>query len=371
MLAAATATAIACIAAQGATAAQGSTAVAHGKKAVHPAICATSYNPYAEAESVLRSCGDVMYPLLKVTRMPGGGKSYDYGVVTQVVPPTGFNALRASSKQLQEYGLPTRKQLGSDWYAYLSHDKHFVGPTPYLVGIPALRRAITSPVRSDTSCTPPACSNNWSGYEAYTGHSYDFASAVWDEPAFTSDSCNPTAFVQWTGVGGGTTGSEYLGQDGTAFGVPGLSDHQAWIETMSGSPSPLFGVNLTATKNDPFSSIAQWVASDSKFEYNMANETTGQIYDGWSRAVDVDQITAEIIAERPVINGSYSDLSDYQAFAVDDATFGWDTGTSGLSNMPSGDYTGVVMRDSNLNLMSEPSSVSNNNFEMIYENNCS
>jgi hypothetical protein len=351
----------------------GTTAIA-GKKVSHPLICDTSYNPYAEPVSALRSCGDLILKLKRVSRLPGGGQAYDYGAYTQVVPPSHFNVLKASDRRLQEYDLPTRHELGSQWSSYVKNIRHFARPLPYLVEIPTVHT--TAPkVRPEFDCLQdwPSETCTWSGYAAYQGHSYDYVSAVWQEPAFASDPCDPTAFVQWVGIGGFYLNSTDLGQDGTAFGVPGLAAHQAWIETINDNNSPIVGVNLTATKGQQFSAITTWDSSDSKFEYNMGNIYTGTVFDGNSSKVTADQRSAEVIAERPVIDGSPSDLTDYQQFPVDGAIAGWGTSHSFFVNLPTADVSPVSMYDDNGNLMSSESALGSegNNWTMYYDDDCS
>jgi hypothetical protein len=67
----------------------GSSAAASAHARV-PELCARSYNPYRQQVSVLRACGDTILRLRRVTQLPGGGKAYDYGSYTQLVPPPHF-----------------------------------------------------------------------------------------------------------------------------------------------------------------------------------------------------------------------------------------------------------------------------------------
>lgn len=47
---------------------------------VRPPICHTSYDPYKVSASVLKACGNHVFPLEKVVRLRDGGKEYVYTV---------------------------------------------------------------------------------------------------------------------------------------------------------------------------------------------------------------------------------------------------------------------------------------------------
>jgi len=335
-----------------------------------PSLCAKSYDPYREPVSVLRSCGDTIYKLQRVTPLPGGGKAYDYGAYTQLVPPPHFNVLKASDRQLREYALPTRRQYGSRWHAMVRRMRSFVRPAPYLVGLPVTSR--TAPIARTEACDYPSCSHNWSGYVAYAGHNYNSVGAGWFEPDFTSGSCSSTSFFQWTGIGGFNGGTLNLGQDGTAFGFPGLGAHQAWIETSeNGTLSPPVGIStLFATVDQKFVASASYDSSTKKYDYSMGNDATGKTWSGTSRAVTgVDLSSAEVITERPTLNGQYTDLTPYGNFTVTNPGVGWgSTGSSNFVNLPAADKSPVTMEFSNGNVMSKPSSLnsSNSDFTMTF-----
>lgn len=74
--------------------------------------CNSSFDPYKVPRSFLKACGVKTYPLKAVNSLPGGGKAYIYYIqgikTTFKVPPKGFNACKATDKQLAEYGLPPR-----------------------------------------------------------------------------------------------------------------------------------------------------------------------------------------------------------------------------------------------------------------------
>jgi peptidase A4-like protein len=315
------------------------------------ALCAKSYNPYEVAASSLRSCGDRLMTLSRVRSLPGGGKAYSYGTYTQLVPPAHFNVLKASDKQLAEYGILTRKDLGArQWYRLMSHVRSFAGSTPYLVRIPYVHAASTSP--------------NWAGYDV-NDHNYTQVSTEWVEPQFQGANCSGDAFVQWAGIGGIRT--DDLGQTGTSFNVPGLAAHQGWIEANSGGTGSIVGVDFTASANDMIFADVLWDASTSEFQYTLEDLTTGHLatYTGHSRPVTADLQTAEVISERPVINNEYSELSDFSFIPVEDPMGYW---ASGDSSFYSDSHNAITMEESgNILANTFGSLASDNVFSVIWE----
>lgn len=281
--------------------AAGAAAAAPGRHSHIPAVCAKSFNPYREPASLVRACGDRILPLRHVTALPGGGKAYSYGDYTQLVPPAHFNVLRASDKRLSEYGFPTRKQLGSRFYAVMRHYRHEVAPPKFMV-------MSNTKAASDTG--------NWSGYNV-NSHTYTDVSASWTEPGFTSaGGCTGDEFAQWAGLGG--LKSDFIGQAGTAWNYAGIGQHQAWIEAVNG-PNDDVGpaaVPLTATKGATFDVVVTWDPLNSWYDYSMTNEATQLFYNGHSRVVSSDTVTAEVITERPDPDGQLTELSDYTGLNV-------------------------------------------------------
>jgi hypothetical protein len=331
-----------------------------------PLSCSRSYNPYREPVSRLRSCGDTVLMLRQVRSLPGGGKAYSYGDYTQLVPPAHFNVLKATDKQLREYGLPTHRQLGRQWYSIMRHWRGSVAATPYLAGVRGAQMS-NCDANASTSCT-------WSGYAA-TGHAYTQASATWFEPDFVRDVCSSTEFGQWVGIGSfppGTNGD--LGQDGTAYNVSGFHQHQAWIETIVNydQSSVPVAVNLLAAPDEPFSAMTSWDSVNKWYDYYMTNLDPNssdpysfKSYSGHSRVVSSHGSSAEVITETPAAN---QHLSDYQQFQVQDATAGWDSGSSHFGDLPSGDVTKITMHDPHGSAMSTPGTLSKGIFNMFWGN---
>lgn len=298
--------------------------------APRPAICMTSFDGYSVPQSVARSCGDRILPLLRTTPLPGGGRAYDYGTYTWLEPPAHFNVLRASDKQLSEYGLPTRKQLGRNWRSVASRMRRFIAPSPYLVQI--------DHVRGFTCGITDSC--GWDGHYV-EGHTYTQVSATWTEPHFTAAGCSGDEFMQWAGLGGIYSVPASLGQTGTAFNVPGLAAHQGFIETIiDGSDSPPVAIDgFVPAAGDTVRASVLWDSSARQYSYLLTDTTAGSSSGAiLSRTdTDPDNTTAEVISERPYVDvdtGQLSQLSDFQSVAVKDATSYWPGGSAGFVNNP-------------------------------------
>jgi hypothetical protein len=324
-----------------------------------PAICEQTFNPYMVAESVLRSCGDRIGGLQRVASLPGGGKAYSYGTLTQLVPPAHFNVLTASDKQLSEYGFPTRKELGSKWYKVMRHVRSFAAPTRYLV--------------TDPNVSAPSANSDWANWSGYNvnSHNYTQVTATWEEPSFVTNGCNGDMFVQWVGIGG--INSDYLGQDGTSFNVPGFAAHQGFIETIDGTGDPGSGMvvaNITSAAGDSFYASTLWNAANSYFNYYMEDYTTGATYSAHSRTVSADQSTAEVISERPQVGGTitnpvYAQLSDFTIVYVTDATGYWGSSAEGFYQL-SHNSDRMLGDGSEILATTDDSLSSNSNFQVYY-----
>jgi hypothetical protein len=288
------------------------------------AVCSRSFDPYKVSLAVARSCGDRVLPLLRSTPLPGGGRSYDYGIYTWFQPPAHFNVRTASDRKLAEYGLPTHKRLGRAWYGVMGRIKHFLRPSAYLLQVPAMKNFTCSIAES--------C--NWDGHYV-SGHTYDGVVGTWTEPHFTAVSrCTSTAFSQWAGLGG--VNFDSLGQAGTAFNEPNLAAHQGFIETIiDGSdtpPTPVAGFVPAAGASVSVS--ITWAAPNYYYLLNGPKGlTSGSIE---SRSDDApDNSTAEIISERPLGPSGLTELSDFGTVPVSDATSVWSGGSAGFVNNPS------------------------------------
>ncbi len=103
-------------------------------------ICHTGFDPYQQPAAVDRSCGLIVYPLVKVKHLRDGGRIYVYGDpgrTEEPIPPPSFDPLTASDAELTRYGFPLpigphdsqRQKLAKAWRA-------FGQPEPFLVTNP-------------------------------------------------------------------------------------------------------------------------------------------------------------------------------------------------------------------------------------------
>jgi hypothetical protein len=282
------------------------------------APCSRPLDVYQVAPSVLRSCGDTIEPLQRVTPLPGGGLSYNYGDYTLLVPPAHFNVLKASARRLAEYGFPSRHQLGKSWYQVMRHVRTFSI-------VPARRPGVPSATSTKI----------WAGYDV-NDHRYTGVAATWTEPHFVAHGCSGDSFAQWAGIGGiKASAGNSLGQAGTTFNSPGFAAHQGFIETISKGQGPPVAVkNFVPKAGNKVLVTASWHASTKEFGYFLENEATGTSMALHSRKVSANLRTAEVISERPTTVNSLghpvpTELSDFQKVAVH-ATASWASGSSGF-----------------------------------------
>jgi hypothetical protein len=175
--------------------ASGATAAGAAPRSGVPARCSTSFNPYQAPTSLLHSCGDRILRLKHLTALAGGGDAYDYGDYTVLVPPRHFNPLKASDRQLREYGMPTQKQIGRRWRVLMRHYRYAKAPTPFLVENPHVRAPAPRPtaVRRPQACLPPSCSTNWAGYYITSPTPLGEVTATWTEPHFVAKTVRATS----------------------------------------------------------------------------------------------------------------------------------------------------------------------------------
>lgn len=321
--------------------------------------CSSSYNPYDYTASALSACGVKTFPISSTTDLAGGGETSNYdmgnGVVAHyTVPPAGFDPLTATPAQLQEYDLPAKPtdldQLAT-WEQTMS--KLRVAPAPgFMAELPDVHADVDSP--------------NWSGH-VITGSAGSFTSTGVDywEPIYMGSACSTNSAVIWGGIGGyGAT--DPLGQDGTAYQVPGMSNHQAWYEVyplVSIIPLP-----LVEGAGDYTGALTAWEASSSEYAGYVADGTTGALVP-WSITVSPSYYSgdsADAIAERPTVGGTLTNLSNF-------GTMAWNASeTNGVyfSAFPSGQRKLVDMVDSGGTLMAQPSVLGTNGSFTIDQRSC-
>jgi hypothetical protein len=263
--------------------------------------CHSSFDPYAYSRTAVQACGYKTFPLVATHLLAGGGHSYDYAVdgmrVRFYTPPAGFNPGTASNARLQEYGFPPRPAKGSssyvNWQASISHWKQTTAPPSFLAETDAKALSTTN--------------SHWSGY-VVTGNagSFTHAEAWYVEPTIHSSVCSSTAEVTWAGLGGWSTNN--LAQDGTGSGVPGMGSHQAWWEILPADTIPVSG--LYGQAGSLFDASVRRISGG--FRFWLESYGTGKTVAFDVSSGSYDGSSAEAIVERPLVNGSFTDLSNYE-----------------------------------------------------------
>lgn len=305
--------------------------------------CSFTAGVYSAGESVIKACGGSVFPLRSVKPLADGGRSYVYNVggdeVTFNVPPPGFNALKASARQVQEYSLPTRQTLGSQWTAVM-RKLHIVTPPPYLVMLNGY-----------------ATSSNWSGNVA-NGHTYTSVFGAWIEPTGHTNTCGSGGEGTWVGLGGWNSGN--LAQDGTAIGGP-IYSHEAWWEILPAGPVAL---NLYATAGQEFlaSTTRTSVNGQAGYRFFLSNSYTGATLNPFVASSRYDGSSAEMITEKP---GTY--LAKFDNFTIElvQAVSGGTT-----KNIETWPHFGVTLVDGGGNTMAYPGPIGSNGSWIEYYVRC-
>lgn len=320
------------------------TAAAGARPAVREPSCNSTFNPYSYSRALVSACGYKTFPRAATKLLPGGGHAYIYlqngHRVRFLVPPKGFRPATATAAQLAEYGLPARPKSKANlagWEKEMRRAKSVV-PPPFLT-------------ESHSRAYDTTTSNNWSGYAA-TGSTGAFkhAEAWYWEPTYYSSSCSTNEAVEWAGIGGYFSNSGGLGQDGTAHGVPGLSNHQAWYEVVP--DNDITPIAVYASNTDYMDMSTTWDSGPLYYAFFEEDITTGD-YEAFTFSTsDRDTRSAEMIVERPRnANGSLPNLSNFQI-----ATFNkTQANGSGLNNFANLHL--IDMYDSSGVLMSEPAPI--------------
>lgn len=271
--------------------------------------CATPYDTYAVTALVLQACGVKSFPLEKVDVLDDGGLSYQYTIsgisVWMNVPPKDFDATTASFDELQVYGIPPAPasddiEASLEWEDMASH-LSFVTPPAELHTIPV------------SATTTDQTSANWSGYVDHdVAGSFKQAFGGWTEPAAGSSSCSSNSALFWAGLGGWN--SQFLAQNGTGLNTPGLGQHQAWWEILPAIGS-IVAVNFYASQGFTFeASTSQSIGYNFKFFWYNAHTDTSMTLN--TSHVGYDGSTAELIAERPIVNGSLTNLTNFGSLSM-------------------------------------------------------
>lgn len=274
--------------------------------------CQGSFNPYDYTREELAECDIPTYPAT-VTELPGGGQLYSYyepdGELFSKtsVPPEGFDPTSATEDQLAEYGYPPRPT-----------DPTEEAEWEQAVSIP---RSTPEPFMPDVTGFSASLSNShWSG-NITTGGGFTYAEADYTEPSFDNTVCNASAEVTWAGIGGGpnATSGSALFQDGTAHSNKlniGFSNHQPWWEIAfqnKSSSAHQFANGATASAGDAVTAITDTQSQPGYVSFSVFDYTKGQTWQATvaRNGATPNPATAEMIAERPSVSGSFPALSDF------------------------------------------------------------
>jgi len=312
--------------------------------------CSSEVSPYSLSPQQVSSCGFGSFPLRSTTTNSNGSTWYQYDVgssrMTYLVPPSSFDAATATSAELAEYGIPLRPPASDPtmlnfWVSMVNNLKLETPPTT-LISIPATAGSVTN--------------SHWAGYaDSFdSGTLYSSAEGLYVEPSLTGTQCSSSSVVFWTGLGGYPSGT--LAQDGTALNAPGLANNQAWSEFLPAQPGAI-PQNLYATPGQDFYAQVTYVNADTVNMY-MYNSYTGLGLSYNVTGDDVDEQSAEYIAERPALSGVLRSLSDF-------GTAQWlSTDTNGVasSGWP---HDAITMQTSHV--LASPSANSAGSFNVAYK----
>lgn len=290
------------------------TAAKTARRATPPANCNSSFDPYGYTQAAVSACGYSTFPENAVHALPDGGSSHDYNVlgtlVRVYVAPQNFVPSTATNTQLDEYGFPprpTQPAALAAWTAEMTNWRGSASAPPFLE---------LTHTTADTLYSP-----NWSGYmikNSSGGTPFAHAESTWYEPDyFPTSGCSTSSAVIWAGLGG--FGHGPLGQDGTAFGVGGLANHQAWTEIVP-LQGGVVGVHFSGHPDYRFDASTRWLGNGYRFfMYDWYTQTT-YAHDEYVGSQYYSGDTAEAVAERPgKPGGGYTNLSNFATMTFDNS----------------------------------------------------
>jgi Peptidase A4 family len=239
------------------------------------------------------------------------------------LPPAEFNPLTASDAELEQWGFPPRPST-EDAAAYGRWEKIATAKrvTPKLTFTniyhgPAQNVKIGPPIKNATSTT----SSNWSGYVVaganglFTPNNSDVFS-VWIVPAAHQASSPPTCTSTWV------YSSQWVGFDGWGSGDVLQAGTEADANCSSTSyyfwyewyPFAETRISLPVGPGDVAQVTVTYKTTSPHGQAVILNLTTGQssvISFNPPSGTNYVGNSAEWIMERPTINGSLPDLSNY------------------------------------------------------------
>lgn len=245
----------------------------------------------------------------EITRYPDGGSSYKYQVeegspetVTYGKPPQGFEPLKASAEELEDYAFPPRPDTDSglkQWEEMVSKYKTTAPP----IGCTGKVGPSLDPAEGEVEYSTLVASQNWSGYIANAPgqpHHYVMSQANYYQPYGNQHtSCKSNALeASWVGVGGSNTGA--LIQAGTSVNTSnGVGAFAVWT---AGSSYHNANPALSFVPGNYMGMYASYELSTEHVYFYLENATTHELSPFRGEHIGTnyyDGTSAESITERP------------------------------------------------------------------------
>jgi hypothetical protein len=173
--------------------------------------------------------------------------------------------------------------------------------------------AFADPSNSSGQATVSATSANWSGYVATSG-TYTGVSGTFVMPEL-SYSATLASNATWVGIGGKPGSSDLIQAGVYEIANSDGAIYQAWYELLPDDSTP---IDLPV---HPYDSISVAILQTSPGTWNIVitNNTTKQQFE---KTVNYQSSlsSADWIQERPLVDGTFSDLSGYTPVAFSGAT---------------------------------------------------
>ncbi len=253
-----------------------------------------------------------------VTTFDDGGKDYTFyidGMANHyLIPPKGFNPVKASDEELRRYCFPPRPDSKTEEYVeWTKRMENYSGtPEPEITLAEGVRFADVS--------------GSWAGY---VGNGTDSSTRFYNQVQM--DYTQPTVSAvgsgtknlngYWVGIGGYNSGK--LVQAGTS--TEGLNTHKAWYELLP--HAPVYLNSLTINAGDSIHVYISFQRANGIFEYYIANDSTGNSASGYVDAPTstyYDGTSAEWIVE----NASGCQLGNFGSIALENCKATYNTSSS-------------------------------------------
>jgi len=331
--------------------------------AAGPANCNSSFDPYHYSQAAISACGYKTFPRLAARNLAGGGSVYEYNMNGKIVktysPPKGFRPYSASNARLAEYGFPPRPANPVALAVWRTEMRSWKGSAP------APPFLMETHMRADTKYSP-----NWAGYviQDLGGNFFTHAEGWYTEPTIYSSRCSKTVEVSWAGIGGWGTG--VLAQNGTLYDSSGAANHQAWWEVV-----PDYAIVPISFYGHPgyvFDASTRWLGNNAyRFWFYDYYSHTTDVFDVSSFRYDPE--SAEVVIERPSVNGAYTNLSNFGTWSVAESQAngaGFDTYPPTSGNSLTIRHGVHMSSPTDGNDLADPSNIGSGGYFTVSQHNC-